>query len=137
MTDPLSITASIVALLQLTQRVLEFCVSARGANNERSSISNELISTQDVLYQLLQTAAINAKDGSTRTLAMIHTAGGPLDQYSECLEALRSKLAPEREVRKAIAAFKWPFRRDEVLAVVAKIERLKSLFALAQQEDHM
>jgi hypothetical protein len=73
----------------------------------------------------------------SRTLNMIKQKGGPLDQYSECVSVLKSKLAPQTGIRKAKAAIKWPFQKDEINALVARIDRFKTLFMLTQQEDHV
>ena len=95
MADPLSITASIIAALQITQTVLQYCNDAKGAEHDRAKLAKELSCTQEVLYLLLQTAAINAKDAlSSRSLLLVQKADGPLDQYRECLASLKGKLTP-------------------------------------------
>ena len=162
MADPLSITASIIAVLQLTQQVIIVCDDIRKADSNATTLRNELSSTNEVLYQLLGLAASNAQNNPTlipgsglvdaklaatalesqsrapsRTLNLIKQKGGPLDQYSECVSVLRSKLAPQSGIQKAKAAIKWPFQKDEINALVARIERFKTLFMLTQQEDHV
>jgi hypothetical protein len=165
MADPLSITASIIAVLQLTQEVIKFCDDIREADSNATRLRNELSSTTEVLYQLLGSAAMNAQshlvlkqdsgqmhakstkrapnnlDGQlstpSRTLNMIKQKGGPLDQYGECVSVLKNKLAPQTGIQKAKAAIKWPFQKDEINALVARIERFKTLFMLTQQEDHV
>jgi hypothetical protein len=165
MADPLSITASIIAVLQLTQEVIRFCNDIREANSNAARLRDELSSTNEVLYHLLGSAVMNAQshpiliqdsgqihakstrgapdnlDGQlstpSRTLNMIQQKGGPLDQYSECISVLKSKLAPQTGIQKAKAAMKWPFQKDEINALVARIDRFKTLFMLTQQEDHV
>jgi hypothetical protein len=56
MADPLSITASIIAVLQLTQEVIKFCDDIREADSNAARLRNELWSTNEVLYQLLGSA---------------------------------------------------------------------------------
>lgn len=165
MADPLSITASIIAVLQLTQAVIKLCDDVCEANSNATRLRNELSSTNDVLYQLLSSAAMNAQSYSalkqdssqmrrasagnapdnaegqvstpSRTLNMIKQPGGPLDQYLDCISVLKTKLMPQTGLRKAKAVIVWPFRKDEINGLVAIIERFKTIFMLTQQEDHV
>lgn len=165
MADPLSITASIIAVLQLTQEVIKFCEDIREADSNATRLRNELSSTNEILYQLLSSAAMNAQSHPvlrqdsgqihaksakrapknlggqlsipSRTLNMITQKGGPLDQYSECASVLKKKLAPQTGIQKARTAINWPFQKDEINTLIARIERFKTLFMLTQQEDHV
>jgi hypothetical protein len=58
----------------------------------------------------------------------ITAPNGPLEQFKISLERLASK---------AGKALVWPFQKGEVNDVLVAIERQKSCFILAQQNDHM
>jgi hypothetical protein len=47
------------------------------------------------------------------------------------------KLSPRGRVQQVAQALKWPFDKAEVNEVLGTTERLKSLFSLALQNDHM
>jgi hypothetical protein len=60
--DPLSVTASIIALLQLSSEVTSYVISAAGAKNEKNKILEELRSCE----QILQNLALEAGDSDER-----------------------------------------------------------------------
>ena len=62
---------------------------------------------------------------------------GPLEQFKIALEHLASKLAPVDGLRKVGKALAWPFQKTEIQDILNMIERQKSLFNLALQNDHM
>lgn len=52
MTDPLSTSASIIAVLQLTGTVVQYLNDAKGASEDRQRILAEISSTSGVLFLL-------------------------------------------------------------------------------------
>jgi hypothetical protein len=66
---------------------------------------------------------------------------GPLEQYKEVLQELERQLAPpkgkERAIRNLGKFLAWPFQRNYIEHYIAVIEREKSLFQLALQNDNM
>jgi hypothetical protein len=56
------------------------------------------------------------------------------------LSELENKLAPFQQAkgpRRAINKLVWPFKEGDFKATLTDIERLKSLFGLALQTDHL
>jgi hypothetical protein len=62
---------------------------------------------------------------------------GPLEQFKGALEQLASRLEPSKGVKKVGRALTWPFQTEEIKEILSTIERQKSLFDLALQNDHM
>lgn len=135
MSDPLSISASIVAVLQLTATVVRYLNDMKDATNERQRIVSEISSAHDLL-SMLKTLADRSEWGDPRltTMKSLTAPQGPLEQLKLSLEKLEKLLKPSGRIGNAI---KWPFQRPEVLKIVAAIERQKSLFTLALHTGHM
>jgi hypothetical protein len=55
MTDPLSVTASIIAVLQLSSTVLRYLVNVKNASADRKSLIREISSTHGILSTLNKT----------------------------------------------------------------------------------
>lgn len=100
MADPLSISASIIAVLQLTGTVVQYLNDAKGASEDRQRILAEISSTSGVLYLLKDLAErAQLEDGWSVTMKSLNLPRGPLDKFKMILEKLASKLKPV-EVRR-------------------------------------
>ena len=91
------------------------------------------------MLSILQDQAQQAEDGDewSSTLLSLNAADGPIQQFRKALERLEHKLAPVRGVKKVGKAFVWPFEKAEIQSILSTIERQKSLFSLARQNDHI
>jgi hypothetical protein len=138
MADPLSISASIIAVLQLSGTVIEYLNGVDGALEDRYRLLNEVASISRLLYFLKDRATQSQYgDSWSMTLASLNMPKGPLEQFKFALEHLALKLAPVEGWRKAGKALTWPLRKEEIKEILSAIERHKSLFNLALQNEHM
>jgi hypothetical protein len=138
MGDPLSVSASIVAVLQLTGTVVQYLKDVKEAPKDRQRILSELSVASGILY-LLRDLAERPQYGDawSVTIRSLNVPNGPLDQFKLALELLTSKLAPVNGLKKMRKALAWPFQKTEIQIVISMIERQKSIFNLALQNDHM
>ena len=136
--DPLSISASIVALLQLSSTVIGYLSDVKSSHKEQQKIRLELCNTLPML-SILQDQAQQAQDGDewSSTLLSLSAADGPIQQFREALERLEHRLAPVKGVKKVGKAFIWPFEKAEIQGILSTVERQKLLFSLARQNDHI
>ncbi|KAL9586013.1 MAG: hypothetical protein Q9203_004015, partial [Teloschistes exilis] len=136
--DPLSVSASIVALLELTGTVISCLGDIKNGPEELKRIRLEVSSVLSILY-MLQDQADQAKQGDVfaSTLGSLNVPNGPFQQFCATLERLASKLTPGRGWRKIGSAFQWPLEKEEIREILGTIERLKNLFSLARQNDHI
>ncbi|EKD13362.1 uncharacterized protein L3040_002778 [Drepanopeziza brunnea f. sp. 'multigermtubi'] len=150
--DPISITGTLIAVLQLTATVISVSYDYRqgvsSASREVLQISSSLNSLKDVLEALLSLIENSPKpsksgdgdgdgDGSSRlaTVEMLCQEGGTLENCSKELERLRSKLQPKAGWKRVRRSLVWPLREKEVGRVLGELERAKSLMALALSAD--
>ena len=136
--DPLSVSASIVTLLQLSSKIIGYLSDVKGAPKEHQKLRLEVCSVLPML-SILQDQADQAQQGDSwsTTLRTLTGPQGPLEQFRDSLKRLESKLAPVKGLKKARKALVWPFEKAEVLDILITIERQKSLFDLARQNDHI
>ena len=137
--DPLSVSASIIALLELASNVTGYLNSVRNGSEDRGKVLSEITSVNCILFSLQEIADEETQnDAWSSTFQSLNVEKGPLDQIRVALERLSAKLAPPptsfRKIRKVIT---WPFEKEEIKEILNIIERQKSLLNLARQNDHM
>jgi len=138
--DPLSVTASVIAVLQLTSTVIDYLNDVNDASKDQArcaiEASNVYYLLTNLKYRLEEAKSENAPwHTAVRSLA---ATNGPLDQYKSALEQLQSKVttASASRLHKAGRALVWKFTKDEVAGILSRIERLKSLIQIALEMDH-
>ena len=141
--DPLSITASIVALIGATQKVLSICknyaAAVKGADWELTRIIEEVESLRGVL-QGLERLAKQAKDADPAAMSQLpqliclcDPKTGTLASCLSELESLEQKLIPpggtgqsDSKLRKLIQALGWPLKKAFVKETLENLERFKA-----------
>lgn len=95
--DPLSITASIVAVLQLSSKVVKYINSARGAKQERKSLREELRTCEGILQQLKDEADDSEKGQAwSATIKALEAPEAPLGRLWVALNKVEERLQPQR-----------------------------------------
>ncbi|KAI9770862.1 MAG: hypothetical protein M1839_003025 [Geoglossum umbratile] len=136
--DPLSVTASIIAILQLTSKVIEYLNDIKDAQKDRAQCAIEASN----LYNLLTTLRYRLEERTSNEpwYAEVQTLGvknGPLDQYRMALEQLQAKITKEGVFKKVGYFLLWKSVKEEVIEIMARIERLKMLVQIALEMDHL
>lgn len=136
--DALSVTASIIALLQLSCTVLGYLTDVKDASKDREKCAVEVTNLQGLLFRL----RFRLEDESSNEpwYLEVRTLGvkdGPLDQFKQALEQLQTKMTGGGRLKKVGDALMWKFSKEEVTIIMGKIERLKTLVQIALQMDHL
>ena len=136
--DPLSVAASIVALIQLSSKVIGYLSNVKGGPRELQKLRLEVCTILPILA-ILQDEVEQAKGGGrwSSTLLSLDVENGPIQRFRVALEQLETKLAPAKGWKKVGKACSWPFEKEEILGLLGIIERQKLLFTLARQNDHI
>jgi len=138
MVDPLGITASIIAVLQLTGTVVGYLKDVKDGSGDRKRILSEVVTIEAFLSILKQRAeSPDHRDEWLQTLTSLNTPKGPIEQFKLTLECLNSKLQPTGAPKKTLQVLAWPFHKQEVNDILWMLDRQTSLFKLALQNDHM
>ena len=138
MSDPLSATASIIAVLQMTATVTQYLKDVKDGADDRMRLRDELRGTVCLLEMLKD--RLEDADSSKKwwnAIQWLNIPDGPLQLFKKTLELLIAKLMPARGMQKVVHIIKWPFDKTDVDTLLRAIERQKSLFSLAIHNDHM
>ncbi|KAH6994707.1 hypothetical protein EDB82DRAFT_502327 [Fusarium venenatum] len=141
MSDPLSITASVIALLQLAATATQYLKDVKHGSADRLRLRDELRSTTCLLEMLRdriedddETSETDQplKPASVRVLA---EPDGPLSLFEQVLQDMVTKLEPQARLRRLAKPFTWPFDKKDIAELLTCLERLKSHFNLVMQND--
>jgi hypothetical protein len=135
MADPLSISASIVAVVQVSVAVVRYLGAVKDTSHDVDKLRTEIDSLQSVVHLALRRLE-RSEDSNLAPERLIEAQNGPLQELRVMLEDLEKRLAPTAGLRKARKAVTWPFRKSEIINIIDAIERQKSLFILMLQLDH-
>ncbi|KAG8625208.1 hypothetical protein KVT40_006959 [Elsinoe batatas] len=137
--DPLSVTASIIAVLTLSHNVIQHLSSVQDAPKDFEQCAIEIADLVGPLTTLRFRAQQAQAPGSLpwlNEMSRLTVKGGALDQYVQTLQLLQDKVKVGDGVNKVKAHLVWPFKKKEVESILFQMERLKSLINLALTMDH-
>ena len=134
--DPMSITASIVAILQLTTTLTGYINDVRKATKEQARIAVEASN----LYGLLTNLRYRVEEARSdepwyNQVKLLAVKDGPLDQFKDTLEKMVERISTSRKRDQIKSILTWTLTKTEVDNALARMERLKSLLSCALNND--
>ena len=136
--DPLSITASIAAILKLSTDVLKYLNDVKDASTGRRQCAIEVANLFSILSQLeFRREEGGASQRWYTAVRALAVENGPLDQFKEALEMLQDKLTNRGRLKEIGEALVWKFKKEEVASILGQMERLKTQFEIALQMDQL
>ena len=135
--DVVSAIASIVALVQLADRIVDLSSTyighAKGAEREISQIITAITGLKGFLEFLQKFLESGADADRLSALLSQCKPTGPLDLCTKLTKEIESKLkAKKAGIGKALV---WPFQRKDIVESLEFIEKYKSSLSLAMQGD--
>jgi hypothetical protein len=136
--DPLSVTASVIGILQLSAKVLAYLNDVKDCPKDCAQCAIETSN----LYNLLFNLRVRVEEGDSEkpwytAVRALAVENGPLDQFKQALEMLQTKMTDGGRLKKAGEALMWKFKKEEVASILDRMERLKTLVEIALQMDHL
>ncbi|CAD6587468.1 MAG: hypothetical protein ASARMPREDX12_002854 [Alectoria sarmentosa] len=143
MAEPLSLVASLIAVVQISGSVISCCYEYRkgekNAPKDLLRVTNEVASLRNVVDRLV--ALIDDEKTATHkhlsNLADMVSADGPLKLCQDELGNLKVKLEPPVSEWKALGRrLTWPMQEKDVTKTLASIYRVKTLLETALMIDN-
>ena len=87
--DPISLTASLAALVQLSTQAAQLLKAIKNGSDDRVKLRDEIRSTI-CLLQMLQDRVDDAElvEKDLASIGLLNSSGGPIDQMNEALQQL-------------------------------------------------
>lgn len=139
--DPLSITASAIAILQISGTIINICYDYRSRVKNGAKEASCIITELNSLRQVIDSLYVLLEDESERTLWQrsavnkLAQEDGPLARCIVELKALKEKLKPKKGWSATKAAILWPLKELDVKKVLQDLDRTKSTLQLALATD--
>jgi hypothetical protein len=140
MADPLSITANIIAVIQITANVIKYLNEVKDAPKDRERCRTTLWNHYNLLLSLrFRLEAKRSHDDDWYTaIRALGVQNGPIEQYGHALKELLPKVSGSGGgLRKVGKALIWTFSKKEVDDILSRLERLKSHVLIALELDHL
>ena len=129
-------TASIIAILQLTTTLNGYINDVRYATAEQAKVAVEASNLYSLLTSLrFRVEAARSDDPWFKQVKMLGIHDGPLDQFKDVLEKMMRQISSSRKRDPIKLALTWKFTRSEVDDALERMERLKSLINCALTGD--
>lgn len=129
-------TASIIAILELTATLTKSINETRHANMEQARVAVEASNLYSLLTSLrFRVEAARASDPWLNQIKLLGQPEGPLDQFREILEEMVAQLPGPRKRDHVKSVLSWTFTKKQVEEALQRMERLKSLVQCALTED--
>ncbi|KAI9661738.1 MAG: hypothetical protein M1821_008977 [Bathelium mastoideum] len=135
--DPLSFAASIIAVVDLSHKVVKYLIDVKDAPKECNQCAIEALNIENLLVSIQNRLEGEQLDQPWfNEIQKLNGPGGPLSQYQQALEQLRSKIGVQNALQKAKRQLLWNMIKEEVASILAKMERLKSIVSALLENDH-
>lgn len=145
--DPVSLTTSIIAIVQATSTIVRFINDVQDSRQDRINLRNELSGASFSLQMLheridQEQSCLGGGDHSwLSSVLMLGMSMGPLEQFKDVLDQLEKVLATADEkpqtLKRIGKALSWLFQKSDVDKYLKILERQKSMFYLALQNDNL
>lgn len=140
MADIIGLTASIIAVIQLTGALSTltqgYISGVKRATSDRQKLVEELTSLGQVLEHLKVEITPAGCTGTIEKTMMLQGLEVPLRNCRTELQALVTKMQPVKGLRGAWRKLKWPLEEAETMQCIERVERYKTLFHFALTADH-
>jgi hypothetical protein len=136
--DPLSTTASIIAILELASTLTNYVIDASNANTDQKRLAVEASNLSSLLTTLrFRVEGTRTDDPWYNQVKLLGIKNGPLDQLKDIFETMVGQSSSSRNRDQIKSALLWKFTKKEVENVLGRMERLKSLINCALINDLM
>lgn len=134
--DPLSLSAGIIAVLQLTGTLLSHLNDMRNMTKDQNQLEVEASNIYSLLVSLrFRVEQSNAHDPWFTAIRNLGMKNGALDQIRGALAHLVAKIEPSNGAKMLGKQLIWKFEKSEMRDILDKMERIKTLVGIALTDD--
>jgi hypothetical protein len=142
MADPLSIAASLIAVLELTTKIISSCHKYRcgvqRAQKDIGRILDEAKVLRDVLEEVIRLLEEGETEGTANapSLRKMNLAGGLFSELLSDLSRLETRLRPSTNKWKRLGdKLLWPLQESDVKRALDSIQRLRGIVQVGLAVD--
>ena len=133
-------TASVIAVLQLTSSVISTCYiyqsGVRDAAKNARKLNEYLVGMRSVLEQVDKLIQ-DPSEFRFSNLERLSAQDGPLMRCKSELDDLKIKLEPKAGWKEKIRSLTWPLKEGDMKKSLEHLENLRELLRIAMEADHL
>ena len=140
--DPLSITASTVAVVELLKEIIVSCYkyekSVQDRDKDLDRLLYEMTSFERVLRHL--ELVLETEDSIGRQSFLLDLLGdksGPVQQCKAVLEALKTQAETSGSFRRVGQALVWPLKKKDMVEAVDNVRKTREVLSLTLDADQV
>lgn len=139
MAETLGVVSGIIAVADLTYKVLGYLKSVRDAGKDIQDYNREAPNFAELLTSLaVHVAQSGGQNGDPWFESVQILQRGPMQHYQAAVETFKEKVAPGTGLHGRLTQrLTWKFVKDDAKEILEKMERLKGLIMIALQKDHL
>lgn len=139
MAETLGVVSGIIAVADLTYRVLGYLKSIHDAGKNIQDYNREAPIFAELLTSLAAHVAQSGGENGNPWFESVQTLQrGPMQQYQSAVKTFKDQVTPGTGLcEKYTQRLTWKFVKDDVKEILEKMERLKSLIVIALQKDQL
>jgi hypothetical protein len=137
MAEAVGLVGSIIAILELSAKVLGYLNDVKDASTDRARCALEVANVHGLLEKLRHRIEERNDPESWFQSARDVIRGGLLDQFEAALIKLRDGLTAGGRFRRAAEALRWKFKKEEIRDILDRVARLNVAMITALQMDQL
>ena len=138
MGEPISICASIIAILQLGSKVISYNRDVWNSEREQNEVQAEVYSLFSLLTRLrCRVEEARADEPWFQNVRLLGRKNGEIYQIEELMSEMAGYIDRKGKSDRWKQALKWKFTKEQVKLLLERIERLKSLVQSALMDDQL
>jgi hypothetical protein len=141
MMDPataVGFAASVAQINAATTQVVGYINDIKDTPKDRTRLAMEaaslIPSLTSLRYKVEESTSTDPWFVGVRSLCV---GNGPLDQFKKAMELLAEKLRPQSGLKKLSSKLLWTLDKKEIVDILTRIERMKTLVGLTLQRDNL
>ncbi|KAI1399828.1 ankyrin repeat-containing domain protein [Hypoxylon fuscum] len=140
MADPLSIAASLIAVVQISGGIISLCYdyrrSVQDAKKEVATLQREVQSLRDVIEQLLKLLETDDNHYYLPLLKKLIASNDSFQEYEDQFKKLEDRLrSPISKWRQLGNQLMWPLKERDLMKDLGTIHRMKSILEIGLATD--
>ena len=147
MAEPVSIVASVIAIIQISDRVINICrhyiSTMKDAPSDIQTIVSE-IATLKIIFERLEDLVKPDGCGSSQLVDVLTSDDGPIKGCHRSITQLEALLSQDNSMAEGskkrklnLAALAWPLKQNKVNKLRADMARYRDIVALAINTESM
>ncbi|KAK8121286.1 hypothetical protein PG999_005406 [Apiospora kogelbergensis] len=128
-------TASLIAIVELSFKVLKYMDDVRDGGKDRSELHQEVLTVYDMFWKIKSDFESSSSDNETpwsEAISTLFKPNGTIEQLKHALEQIASKIMiPPHSSTEVMKKLRWPFEKSEVQKMLGRLRSYRDTITAA------